>query len=219
MGGFGEARALPTAPSSAQEAVPAPAAPVLLPGLKQSSFCHSLTLTARSKHCARPTAELKLPVSNHTDLWHLPTRPAGNPQVDWSDTTNQQLFYMRLFSICVTPVAPNCSTKPAFKIQVPSCDILGFDNSIYGVTVTFWLENQQLYNEVFQLITELLMFSPPLPFIFFTRIPYKPSNSQILFHLKSVSFYHATLRYSKLTPCLSPSITTDPLHLNLAFLL
>lgn len=128
---------------------------------------------------------------------------------------------MRLFSIGMIPAAPNCSSKPAFKIQVQAVTFLVWLTLFMELQtwpVNRW-ENQHFYKELFQPIIELLTFSPPLPLIFLTRIPYKPSNSLILFHLQSVSFYHATLRYTKLTPCLSPSITTDPLHPNPGFLL
>lgn len=108
---------------------------------------------------------------------------------------------------------------------VPSHYILLFACSIYGVTNKASKQGRKkkkkkLYKQAFSssnktahiFISSSLHIPNPL-------IPYKPSNSLILFHLQSMHLYHATLRYPEHTPCLFLSIITDPLHPNLDFLL
>lgn len=180
--------------------MPAPAAPVLLPGLKQSSCCQRLTPTVHLKHCVRTTAELKLPVNSHTDLWHpLPDLQ----EIHRLTKVTQQISNCSIWDYFPSARHQQLPTAAAnqhlkFKSQaVTFLVLLTLFMELQTWPVKRW-ENQQLYKELFQLVIELLTFSPSLLFIFLTRIPYKPSNSLILFHLQSVRFYHAALRYSEL---------------------
>ena len=91
---------------------------------------------------------------------------------------NKSVFFLyeTVFSICMKPAAPSWRSKPVFKIQpVPSCYILIFASSIYGVTNLAGKQGRakrpsstsRLFPAIIKLLTfSVLTFSPPLPFVF-----------------------------------------------------
>lgn len=173
--------------------------------------------------CVRTAIHLNVSVNNQTDLWHLLHNLQEICRLTKAEQNSNLFGIRRYFPSAWNQQLPTEESKSAFKIQlVPSHYILVSASSIYeftNITSKQGKNKQKPHtsstSRLFPPIKKLLIFSPPTN----SLVPYKPSNSLILFHLKSMHLFHVTLWSSEHTPLLAflPSSSQSLCILSWAF--